>query len=133
MGSSGVKVVVRDETAAGHEVATQVIEMPSTVTLRDVIRHRVREEVARYNLDRGATFTGLVQPTDTEAELNGYRMRAPRTVDWERQADIAIAGFESNAFFVVVRHRQVEDLGEVLDLSDTDEVAFVRLVPLQGG
>ena len=106
---------------------------PDTITLRDVIRHRVREEVARYNLDPTPTFFGLVQPTDTEATLNGYRLRAPRTLDWERQADIAVKGFSGNAFFVLVGERQVEDLDETLHLSESDDVEFVRLVPLVGG
>ncbi len=129
----GVSVVVRDETPAGRALGEQRLSFPDTATLRDVIRHRVREEVARYNLDRGATFFGLVQPTDTEATLNGYRLRAPRSLDWERQADIAVEGFSKNAFFVLVGDRQVEDLDEELHLNETDDLAFVRLVPLVGG
>ncbi len=128
-----VTVVVRDETPTGKVLGEQTLELPGSVTLREVIRHRVREEVARYNLERGNTFVGLVQPTDTEATLNGYRLRAPRSLSWERQADIAIEGFERNAFFVLVADRQVEDLDTELKLSETDDMAFVRLVPLQGG
>jgi len=133
MGGVGITVTVRDETATGRPLGEQPLLLPDRVTLRDVIRHRVREEVARYNLERGATFFGLVQPTDTEATLNGYRMRAPRRLDWERQADIAIAGFASNAFFVVVGDRQVDDLDEELQLHGDAEVSFVRLVALMGG
>jgi len=129
----GVTVLVRDETVTGKMLRVQTLELPDTVTLREVIRHRVREEVARYNCERGDTFVGLVQPTDTEATLNGYRLRAPRTLDWERQAAIALAGFESNAFFVLVGDRQVEDLDVELDMHAADDVAFVRLVALQGG
>lgn len=128
-----VTVVVRDETATGKALAEQSLVLPETVTLREIIRHRVREEVARYNLERGDTFVGLVQPTDTEATLNGYRMRAPRKLAWERQADIALAGFAGNAFFVVVGNRQLEDLDAELHLQEADDIAFVRLVPLMGG
>jgi hypothetical protein len=133
MASVAVTVVVRDETASGKALGEQTLELPDTVTLRDVIRHRVREEVARYNLSRGDTFVGLVQPTDTEATLNGYRLRAPRTLDWERQAEIALTGFVSNAFFVLVGNRQVEDLDIELQAREIDDMAFVRMVPLQGG
>jgi hypothetical protein len=128
-----VTVVVRDETPAGRALGEQRFTFDESVTLRELIRHRVREEVARYNLDRGPTFFGLVQPTDAEATPNGYRLRAPRTLDWERQADIAVAGFTKNAFFVLVGDRQVEDLDEELQLRETDDLAFVRLVPLVGG
>jgi hypothetical protein len=128
-----VTVVVHDETAAGRRLGELALSLPDTVTVREIIRHRVREEVARYDLHRGPTFVGLVQPTETEATLNGYRMRAPRTLDPERQADVAVEGFTGNAFFVLVGDRQVDDLDEPLRLSDTDDVAFVRLVPLVGG
>lgn len=128
-----MNVLVRDETATGRALGEQRLTFPDAVTLREVIRHRVREEVARYNLEPKPTFFGLVQPTDTEATLNGYRLRAPRTLDWERQADIAVEGFSRNAFFVLVGQRQVEELDEPVHLSESDEVEFVRLVPLVGG
>ena len=74
-----------------------------------------------------------MQPTDAEATLNGYRMRAPRSVHWEKQAEIALQGFKTNAFFVLVGNRQVEDLDDEVDVEAASDVAFVRLVPLIGG
>ena len=128
-----VTVLIRDETPTGRALGEQRFTLDDSLTLRELIRHRVREEVARYNLDRGPNFFGLVQPSDTEATLNGYRLRAPRTLDWERQADIAVGGFTKNAFFVLVGNRQVDDLDEALELHEADDLAFVRLVPLVGG
>ncbi len=101
--------------------------------LRDLICHRVREEVARYNARPVARFNGLVQPTDAERTLNGYVLRVPRTLDWRAQADAALSAFGRNGFFVFAGDRQVEDLDEELALAEAAVVSFVRLVPLVGG
>lgn len=127
-------VVVTDATPGGRETARQLLAgVPSPVTLRDLIRFRVREEVARHNADPKPRFNGLVQPTDAEATLNGYLLVAPRRLDWEQQAEIALEAYVHNGFFVFVGERQVDDLAEQLSLAETDVVSFVRLVPLVGG
>jgi hypothetical protein len=110
-----------------------VLDIPGTVTLRELIGLRVREEVARYNAQPTERFRGLVRPTEAEEDLNGYRMRTPTRIDWERQADAAVTAFGRNGFFVLVTDRQVEDLDEELTLDEASDVAFVRLVPLVGG
>ena len=127
-------VTIADATAPGRETARQLLAgVPSPVTLRQLIRFRVREEVARYNANPAPRFNGLVQPVDAEATLNGYSLTRPRRLDWEKQAATALEAFEDNGFFVFVDDRQVDDLDEELTLADTDVVSFVRLVPLVGG
>ncbi|GAA4387115.1 hypothetical protein AB0C69_23790 [Actinomadura sp. NPDC048032] len=124
----------RDETAAGAPVAAfQVGGLPDRMTLRELIRLRVREEVARHNARPSDRFHGLVRPDGAEAELNGYRLREPRRLDWERQADIAERAFLGNGFFVLAADRQVEDLDEEIDLTGDPDLVFIRLVPLVGG
>jgi hypothetical protein len=124
----------RDETAAGrrlHEM--EVPDLPETMTVRELLRLRVREEVARYNARPAQRFNGLVRPDDAEAELNGYQMKTPRRIGWERQAAIAERAFLGNGFFMLVGDRQVEDLDEVVDLVDDPDIVFVKLVQLVGG
>ncbi|KPH98782.1 hypothetical protein OK006_8581 [Actinobacteria bacterium OK006] len=70
---------------------------------------------------------------DAEMELNGYRLREPRRIDWERQAEIAERAFLANGFFVLASDRQVEDLDEVVDLIADPDLVFVKLVALVGG
>ncbi|MEV3921782.1 hypothetical protein [Actinomadura coerulea] len=124
----------RDETAAGAPVAGfQVAGLPDRMTVRELIRLRVREEVARHNARPSDRFHGLVRPDGAEAELNGYRLREPRRLDWERQADIAERAFLGNGFFVLAADRQVEDLDEEIDLTGDPDLVFIRLVPLVGG
>jgi hypothetical protein len=68
------------------------------LTARDLIRKRVFEEVQLYNLSTPGFFKGLIQPSDAEATLNGYKLRERRKIDWEKQAALAVDAFESNGF-----------------------------------
>ncbi|HEX5541925.1 MAG TPA: hypothetical protein VFX60_10265 [Micromonospora sp.] len=127
-------VMVRDETATGRAVdCWPLTGLPDRISARELVRLRVREEVARFNANQAEHFRGLVQPTDTEATLNGYRVTRGRRLDWEQQADAACAAFARNGFVLLVGDRQVEDLDEEIDLQGDPDVAFVRLVPLVGG
>lgn len=128
------RLVVTDATPAGRTTARLLLaDVPTPVTLRELIRHRVREEVARHNANPVERYNGLVVPTGSERELNGDRARSPRVLDWEAQAQVALNAFERNGFVVFVGDRQVADLDDELTLAESDEVSFVRLVPLVGG
>ncbi|MFI7698502.1 hypothetical protein [Nonomuraea sp. NPDC049480] len=127
-------VVFRDETATGRALEEfSLPDLPDRISARELVRLRVREEVARHNAVPSHHFRGLVKPTDAEAELNGYRMRTARRLDWEKQADAAEAAFARNGFLLLVGDRQIEDLGEEVDLTADPVVSFVKLVPLVGG
>lgn len=127
-------VTFRDESMTGKCLAEfDVPDLPSRISVGELISLRVREEVARYNAAPARRFQGLVKPTDAEAELNGYRMDKPRRLDWERQARTALDAFGRNGFIVLIGDRQVESLDEEVDLDADPLVAFVRLVPLVGG
>ncbi|MEV4222328.1 MULTISPECIES: hypothetical protein [Nonomuraea] len=122
-------VTFRDETAAGRPLAEfELPGLPESIPARELLRLRVREEVARHNARPEARFTGLVRPSAAEAELNG-----PRRLDWEKQADAAERAFLRNGFVLLVGDRQIEDLAEVVDLTADPVVSFIKLVPLVGG
>jgi hypothetical protein len=127
-------VTFRDETATGRPLDSfGVPGLPPSLTARELIRLRVREEVARHNAAPSRHFNGLVRPDDAEIELNGYRLDRPRRIDWERQADIAERAFNGNGFFMLAGERQVEHLDEVIDLTGDPELVFIKLLPLVGG
>lgn len=127
-------ITIRDETRPGRTISELVLPgLPDRITLRELIRTRIREEVAKANLHRETANHLLIQPTDAEATLNGYRLRGPRTIDWERQAEVAEEAFKRNGFFVIVDGRQVESLDDELELSVDSEVRFLKLTPLVGG
>lgn len=130
----GVTLTIHDERAPGKPTGSLTLsDIPSQITLRDLIRTRVREEVAAYNSSPRREFRTLVQPTDAEVTLNGYRLEKPRRLDWQEQADTAEQAFLRNGFFVLVGDRQVEDLDEELELDADTDIRFVKLTPLVGG
>ena len=103
------------------------------LTLRDLIRGRLQEEVDRYNQALPETFRGLVQPEESEQILNGFRMKTARPLDWEVQCRRAYSSFEKNGFLVLVDGKQVTELDTRLDLHEDSEIDFIKLVPLVGG
>lgn len=127
-------VTVQDETSRGESIRSFELELPDpAVTARELIRARVYEEVRAHNRSRPERFAGLVQPTDTERDLNGYRFRRRRRLDWHKQVEVALAAFESNGFLLLVDDRQVTSLDEEVRLRPGSRVSFLRLVPLVGG
>jgi len=129
-----ITVTIKDQPGAGKIAAIMTIEgIDSRITLRDLIRARVREEVARYNATQADIFQGLVMPEGAQPAPQGFRMPARRRVDWEQQADLAVEALARNGFFVLVGERQVTDLDEVLELTAESDIRFIRLVQLVGG
>lgn len=127
-------VTIRDETASGSSFNSFTLEfLTEKVTLREIIRARVYQEVQDYNQQTPELFRGLVAPTEAEQALNGFKLKAPRKIDWEKQFARAIEGFEGNAFFVLIDERQAEELDEIHTVSVETEISFVKLVPLVGG
>lgn len=129
----GILTVVDETTSGGRGQAWELVVAEERLPLREVIARRVCEEVARYNAQAGEVFQGLVQPTDTERLLNGYRMRERRVIDPQAQCRLALRAFERNGFLVLVGDRQVEDLDTVIESGTGVEVSFLKLVPLVGG
>ncbi|AEB42791.1 hypothetical protein [Micromonospora maris] len=104
------------------------------LTLRELIRRRIHQEVAEYNAATPAPRRLLVQPTSTERVLNGGREQGERRrVDAARQVALAEEAFGRNGFVVLVGDRQVEELDEEVDLRRDTEVTFLKLVALVGG
>lgn len=129
-----ITVVIKDQSGAGKVAATSTLQgIDSRITLRDLIRTRVREEVARYNATLAELFQGLVMPDGAQPTPEGFRMPARRRIDWEQQADHALDAFRRNGFFILIDARQVSDLEEVLELTAESDIRFLRLVQLAGG
>ena len=129
-------VTIRDEVTSNLGKTEYVITINLTskrLTARELIRERVRQEVEDFNNRQPELFHGLVQPTDTERTLNGFKFHKKRTLDWQEQFEKAIEGFHRNAFILLVDDLQVENLDEVIALSPETSVTFLKLVPLVGG
>lgn len=129
-----VTLTIADETLLGESEQSFTLDfLTERVTVREIIRSRVYEEVQLYNASLPEYFHGFVQPNDTEKTLNGYKVRERRKIDWEVQYLKALQAFATNGFFILVDDRQVEDLEEVVEIRYNTRVSFVKLVPLVGG
>ena len=130
-------LMIRDETATGEPVHAFPLEFQNErITVRDLIRERVYQEVSEYNFRsrrEGGFFRGLVQPTDAERTLNGFKVPKDRDIDWEAQFTQAIDAFGRNGFFILVDDRQAEALDETIVIRPSTQVSFVKLTPLVGG
>jgi hypothetical protein len=119
------EMTMRDQSRAGHVLGgARVVDLPDEVSIRDVLRTRIRGEVALYNADPGPVFRGLVQPADAVRHSDGFRMREPRTLD----AELLIAAAEE-AIGLGLLQLRLDDRpvgpDELLTPADHDELIAV--------
>ena len=131
-------LTVRDETTFSFSSENDeefTLDVPSErITVRDLIRARVYTEVRDYNLSQPEYFRGLVQPSDAERTLNGFKVRKGRRIDPEKQFEKAIESFYRNGFLVLVDDRQVDELEEEPEgWPEATTVTFLKLIPPVGG
>ena len=127
-------LTIRDETLGGESARAWDLEVTTErLTVRELIRSRVYQEVQDHNRQRGQVFQGLVQPEEAEKTLNGWKLKKPRLLDWKQQFDRAVEAFESNRILILVNDRQAESLDEELVIEPQMTVTFLRLTPLVGG
>lgn len=139
-------LIIHDERLGRSKEQVLTLDcLTEELTVRELIRQRVYEEVGDYNqritgMESGALPKLLVTPTEMEARLNGktpniaaHPKRKNPTIDWEAQYDLACRGFASNAFFVLIGDHQAEALDEAFRVTVDTEITFVKLVPLVGG
>jgi hypothetical protein len=127
-------LTIRDETLGGESPRAWALEVTTErLTVRELIRSRVYQEVQDYNLKQGNVYQGLIQPEEAEKTLNGWKLKKPRLLDWKRQFDRAVEAFEANQILILVNDRQAESLDEEFVIEPQTTVTFLRLTPLVGG
>jgi hypothetical protein len=127
-------LTIHDESATGETLFKLTLHVSAErITVRDLIRERVRHEVEEYNRRKPDTFRGLIQPTASERTLNGYKLKQPRMIDVDMQLARAIEGFAGNQIIMLVDDRQVESLDEEIVIQPDTRVTFLRVTPLVGG
>jgi len=127
-------LTIHDETTSGQKTNTFTLAcLTERMTVRELIRARIYQEVQDYNQKEPEYFRGLVEPTNAERVLNGYKLRKKRKLDWQEQFDRALEAFTRNGFFVLVGDKQAESLDQEFSIKVDTEVSFVKLVPLVGG
>jgi hypothetical protein len=129
------RIMVVDETSSGTRTNELTLDfLTERVSVREIIRSRVYQEVTEHNARQTMPFWGLVTPTAAERTLNGEHLpQSQRRIDWEAQFRTALQAFERNGFLLLVNDRQVTDLDEEVELRHDTSVTFLKLVPLVGG
>jgi hypothetical protein len=127
-------LTIRDENLNGESLREWAMDvLAEHLTVRELIRSRVYQEVQDYNVQHGQVFHGLVQPEEAEKSLNGWKLKKPRLLDWKKQFDRAVEAFEKNQILLLVNERQAEALDDEVVVGQQTTVTFLRLVPLVGG
>jgi hypothetical protein len=107
------------------------------ISVEDLVRERVRQEVLQFNRKCGQEFRGLVQPSNAEAVLNGrstaFRMKEHRPLDVDEQVRLALEGFTNNSYFILIDDQQAESLDQEFSIGPQTRISFVKLIPLIGG
>lgn len=121
------------DLSSGSGTITVLDFLTERVTVREMIRTRVYQEVKDYNTQPSKRFYGFVQPTEAENTVNGYELSKPRLIDWEEQFKRAIAAFNNNGFIILINNEQAADLNDEITISPDTTVTFLKLIPLVGG
>jgi hypothetical protein len=129
-----ITIVIRDESAAGKTIQELPLSFDNElVTVRQIIQARVEAEVEQYNNKLPEYYRGLVQPTDAEQTLNGYKLKKGRKIDPEKQFFIALDAFQKNGYFLLIDNIQAETLDQMVVVNKNTDISFVKLTPLVGG
>src|SRR5262249_44849889 len=127
-------VTVLDETTSGGATNTLTLDfLTERVTVRELIRARIYQEVTEYNAALPERFKGLVQPVGSRPTPDGYLLPRRGLIDWEAQLLRALEAFQTNGFILLVDDKQLTSLDDEIELRHDSSICFLRLVPLVGG
>jgi hypothetical protein len=127
-------VTIKDETFSGgilNEILLSFKE--EEVTIKEIITERVKHEVEEYNNTSPEYFKGLIEPSEAEKTLNGFKLKKLKKIDSEKQVYVALDAFLKNAYFLLIDNIQSESLEQKVKLSENTEISFIKLTPLVGG
>jgi hypothetical protein len=110
------------------------------VTLRQVIEHVVREEVAAFQkrqqdrvMYRVLTARQIEEAAQRGKIDAGGSEVPPQDVDPDTAVGTALLAFEDGLYFVVVDDQQARELDQQVYLRPDSRITFVRLTLLAGG
>jgi hypothetical protein len=127
-------LTIRDTTMSGETLQELSLDvLNERITVRELIRSRVYQEVQDYNRRQPPRFAGLIEPVDDERTLNGEKPTRPRQIDWNRQLDRVLEALRKNQILILLGDRQLTDLDEEIVVGPKTEISFLRLTVLTGG
>jgi hypothetical protein len=125
-------LIIRDQEMGQSQVEERELVVPSErMTVRELIRERVYQEVKDRNAGKAFKGKMLVTPGSHEARLNEPAIA--KQIDWRKQFETACDAFDSNRILVLIGDRQADSLDDQFDVSSQTTVMFIRLQLLVGG
>ncbi len=129
-----MNILIKDEQLNGTITNQFELEIENlTISTQELIEKRVKYEVETYNKKLPIYYSGLVEPTNAERTLNGFKLKPKQIIDVEKQVYIALDAFQKNGFFILVDDQQLEELDQIVKLHNQSKISFVKLTPLVGG
>ena len=127
-------ITIKDENFAGKVLRELNLDFTTeSVTVKDIIIKRVQQEVEVYNQKLPEYFNGLIEPSEAEKTINGYKLKPKKLIDVEKQVYIALDAFQKNGYFLLIDNIQAESLDQPVLLHQATVISFVKLTPLVGG
>jgi hypothetical protein len=131
---SVITLHIKDETATGTVLNELDISFNNSLTtVKEIITKRVIAEVESYNNRLPEYYCGLIQPTDSEKTLNGFKVKQKKKINGDEQVETALKAFERNGYFILIDNIQSESLEQMVVINQDTEISFVKLTPLVGG
>ncbi len=114
-----------------HTVHTCLTLPTNTLSLRDLIAHKIRQEIIAYTAHRRP---GLSGEYFTPEELIRAEMPAA-LVPGEVDTEIARAqrAFAARDYMIVIDNQRIDDPDAAIILHPQTEVEFIKILPLVGG
>lgn len=129
-----MQLKISDNTISGQTNNLFFVEVEvEYISVKELIKLRIYQEIEHYNNTQPEYFKSLVQPTNAEITLNGYRLIERRQLDPEKQYYLALDAFEKNVFFLLINNLQVDSLEQMIKLEENMELNFIKLTQLVGG
>lgn len=129
-------LTVRDESIDGRSAYEWTLDVfNERLSVRELIRSRIYQEVQEYNKNHPHTYRGLIQPP-TEERLtasDSIRLSPLKVVDPERQCERAYEAFRAGKILILIGDAQADDLDDEFDICAGTAVTFLRLSLIVGG
>lgn len=126
-----VSLTIRDQSLDHRGAREWLLDvLTERLTVRELIRNRIDQEVDHYNTGRPHTYRGLIQPSRQSSR--GER-QAHRRIDKQKQVASACDAFEGGRLVILIGDAQANALDDEFSVRPDTAVTFLRLSVIVGG
>lgn len=121
-------LTLTDETTQGSILKLLKLKVDhDSLSVRELIRLRVYQEVRAYNSQRVNCFRGLVEPFKAERVINGYILKPWRKIDPEQQFRSTLSAFRRGLFYILINGKKIENLDEYVLPKPLMKISFLKI------